>query len=314
MNKVYCRAWGYTLLIRSNEKQLLYDIIQIRDVGGIPIKFVDAITGKIDLQLTIVNAQNEHTFIRKENEFIFYLDLSNGIRFDCLRNLVGLFVSVVAIMDNKYPLHSAAISIDKKGIILLGKSSSGKTILSSYLCNQLGGLWLANDWSAIEISQGLTQIIKGYDFISFRPESLEHLLPFVAERLALFLSQKCCSAKAIFTDTELEFKRDNFPRRLYRIYRININNKNDFKYYKLDSEKAYSIMNFEMTWVVKGYNSTLYDKAGKVLLDKVVVDVIPPNFDSILKSICTGVEFYEVSGNTKLVGDYIAKESYKTIL
>lgn len=314
MNKVYCKAWGYTLLIQSNEKQLLCDIIQIRDVGGIPIKFADAIIGKIDLQLTIINAQNDHKFICKENEFIFYLDLNNGIRFDCLRNLVGLFVSVVAIMDNKYPLHSAAVSIDKKGIILLGKSSSGKTILSSYLCNQLGGLWLANDWSAIEISQGHTQIVKGHDLISFRPESLEHLLPFVDERLALLLSQKYYSAKATFTDVELEFKRDNFPRRLYQIYLIDINNKNEFKYYRLDSEKACSIMNFEMTWVVKGYNSALYDKAGKVLLNKIVVDVIPPNFDSILKSICNSVEFYEVSGNAKLVGDYIEKESHRTIL
>lgn len=314
MNKVYCKAWGYKLLIQSNEKQLLCDIIQIRDVGGIPIKFVDAIVGKIDLQLTIINAQNDHKFIRKENEFIFYLDLNNGIRFDCLRNLVGLFVSVAAIMDNKYPLHSAAISIDKKGIILLGKSSSGKTILSSYLCNQLGGGWLANDWSAIEISQGHTQIIKGHDFISIRPESLVHLLPFTDERLALFLSQRCCSAKVTFTDAELEFKLDTFPRRLYQIYLININNNDEFKYNKLDSKKAYSVMNFEMTWVVNGYNSTLYDKAGKVLLDKVVVDVIPPNFDSILKSICNSVEFYEVSGNVKSVGDYVATESHKVIL
>ncbi len=313
MNKICCHVWDYNILIYTNELQIIYDLYKIRDVGGIPIQFLDKFSCQGDISLYIFNSSEKTRFIQEGTAYYFYLNLRNGIRHDCLRNLIGQFVSVVAMINGEYPLHSSALSIETKGILLLGDSGAGKTILSIYLCNRENGYWLSNDWSAIALksTKGIdryVEITKGYDMISVRKQSLEHITPYISYREAGILLNSCLEEKVLFDLQTLGVKKGNLPKRISYIYIIGINN--DFPYCvnQLSHNEAYSILKKEMTWVVSGVNSTLYDKNNCVLLDKVIVDVIPSDLDEIIAEIYQNVKVIRIAGDVKSVGQYIRRQ------
>lgn len=313
MNKVFCRVWDYTILIYTNEIQLIYDLHKMRDVGGIPVQFQDKCPYKEDISLYIINSSEKMAFIQEGLKYYLYLNLEDGIRYDSLRNLVGQFVSVVALINGEYPLHSAAVKVKDKGILLLGDSGAGKTILSIYLCNRANADWLSNDWSAISLNDSKSndkciEITKGYDIISVRKESLAHIAPYITSQEASALLNTCSEEKKIFNLHALNIKKGHLPEKLSDIYIIRINNNLPYCITQLSYEEVYPLLKQELTWVVSGVNSTLYNKKDFKILEKVVIDVIPPNLDSIIADIYRKVTIIKISGNVKAVGQYIRRQ------
>lgn len=311
MNKVFCHVWDYTILIYTNEIQIIYDLYKIRDVGGIPVQFQDKCPYKEDISLYIINSYEKVAFIQEGLNYYLYLNLEDGIRYDSLRNLVGQFVSVVAIINGEYPLHSAAVKVKDKGILLLGGSGAGKTILSIYLCNEINAYWLSNDWSAISLNDSKSgdkhvAITKGYDIISVRKESLAHITPYIASQKTVALLNTCSGEKKIFDLHTLNIKKGHLPEKISNIYIIRINNNLPYCIARLSYEEVYALLKQELTWVISGVNSSLYNKKDFKILEKVVVDVIPPNLDKIIADIYRKVTISKISGNVKAVGQYIS--------
>lgn len=313
MNKVFCHVWDYTILIYTNEIQIIFDLYKIGDVGGIPVQFQDKCPYKEDISLYIINSSGKVAFIQEGLNYYLYLNLEDGIRYDSLRNLVGQFVSVVAIINGEYPLHSAAVKVKDKGILLLGGSGAGKTILSIYLCNKINAYWLSNDWSAISLNDSKSddkhvEITKGYDIISVRKESLAHITPYIASQKTVALLNTCSEEKKIFDLHALNIKKGHLPEKISNIYIISINNNLPYCITQLSYEEVYALLKQELTWVVSGVNSSLYNKKDFKILEKVVVDVIPPNLDNIIAEIYRKVTISKISGNVKAVGQYIRRQ------
>lgn len=313
MNEIYCYAWDYNILIQTNDEQIVHDLYKIQDVGGIPVLFQDKCLYKENISLYILDSSEKTEFVQNGTKFYLYLDLKNGIRYDCLRNLIGQFVSVAAIINGEYPLHSAALKIEKKGILLLGDSGAGKTILSIYLCNRENAYWLSNDWSAITIKKvdevdRYVAITKGYDMISIRKQSLAHITPYITLQEATFLQNACFEEKKIFEIQMLNIKKGSLPTKISNIYIICINNDLPYCVTQLSYDEAYSLLKKEMTWVVAGINSTLYNKNNCIILDKIVVDVIPSDLDEVIADIYRNIKIMKITGNVKTVGKYIRRQ------
>lgn len=73
--------------------------------------------------------------------------------------------------------HSAAVTINGKGILLLGKIGAGKTTLSIDLCRRYGAELIGNDITVVGLRSGRVFLENGSRFLFLRQESVRRNLP-----------------------------------------------------------------------------------------------------------------------------------------
>lgn len=73
--------------------------------------------------------------------------------------------------------HSACVSLNGQGILLLGKEGSGKSSVAIGLCLQYGARLMANDLSVLSKESDVLAVIGGTKFLFLRYESVKRNLP-----------------------------------------------------------------------------------------------------------------------------------------
>ncbi len=91
-----------------------------------------------------------------------------------------------------FTMHGAAVSLGKRGVLILGKEGSGKTTTALRMCKEHQALLLGNDLVIIGIENNKTVITNGTKFFHLRYESIKRNLP---EMLHFFSEEndKICS-------------------------------------------------------------------------------------------------------------------------
>ncbi len=102
--------------------------------------------------------------------------------------LYAIFPFIEAQRQNKgfFTMHGAAISLNGKGVLILGKEGSGKTTTVLRICKKNQALLLGNDLVIIGTKNNKTLITNGTKFFHLRYESIKRNLP---ELLHLFPKQ-----------------------------------------------------------------------------------------------------------------------------
>lgn len=76
-------------------------------------------------------------------------------------------------LNGSFTIHSASISIDNQGVLLLGKSGAGKTTLAYELCSKFGASLIGNDLSVLNHFEGHHSILFGSKYFTFRKKSID---------------------------------------------------------------------------------------------------------------------------------------------
>jgi hypothetical protein len=116
--------------------------------------------------------------------------------------LYAIFPFIEAQRQDKgfFTIHGAAVSLNQKGILILGKEGSGKTTTILRICKEYQALLLGNDLVIIGTENNKTLITNGTKFFHLRHESIKRNLP---ELLHLFPKQNndsCSWIRKIFLD------------------------------------------------------------------------------------------------------------------
>lgn len=85
--------------------------------------------------------------------------------------------------DGKATCHSACVSKDGYGILLLGGAGSGKTSMAVNMCLQRGYKLVSNDQTVIGLFNNNLYAYGGTKFINFRYSSVKENMPYLEKKI-----------------------------------------------------------------------------------------------------------------------------------
>jgi hypothetical protein len=175
------RIDGWSVLVRSS-KSVFENIENLKknrgflDLEILPDHFPSPYTLSYD------ESENISVVYRKKKAFI---SAPSRLINDGEVLLYAIFPFIEAQRQDKgfFTIHGAAVSLNGKGILLLGKEGSGKTTTILRMCRDYQALLLGNDLVIIGIENSKISITNGTKFFHLRYESIKRNLP---ELLHLF--------------------------------------------------------------------------------------------------------------------------------
>lgn len=185
-----------SLMMGSNSVQLYTHFIDLREELGrpdnaysmsIPGWSVQEKPGKGPHSIRVVESESPGLHYDDENQTLYLL--GNPSVFKDGQSIAWLSFWLMEAQrqaDSSFTMHSSALRLDNKGILLLGHSGSGKTSLMLDLCRRYGGEVISNDLTVVShdkhkdhmaLIDGTKEIRLRLTSVSRNFPDLEHLFP-----------------------------------------------------------------------------------------------------------------------------------------
>lgn len=125
-----------------------------------------------------------------------------------------------------FTLHSSALTVDKKGILLLGHSGAGKTSVMIDLCKKYNGEVASNDLTIVGYDGSSSQmnIIDGTKEIRLRLSSVEKNFPELREMFPA-KEESAWESKIVVTPEQIGLRSLSEPILLHAIFEIHLDSK-----------------------------------------------------------------------------------------
>jgi hypothetical protein len=168
-----------------------------------------------------------------------------------------------------FTLHSSALTIDNKGVLLFGHSGSGKTSVMLDLCRRFGGEVQSNDLTVIghNILSDNIDIIEGTREIRLRFSSISKnfsdLVPLFSDRTNISSWEN----KIIVTPEQLGLRSVLVPKNLVSIFEIHLDSKEqDPLLVKEETGKSIQYRLYEdMSRIVRGSAISIFNRNNNIL-------------------------------------------------
>lgn len=231
----------------------------------------------------------------------------------------GYILLEKARLDNRtVTCHSACIEKEGKGVLLLGKIGSGKTITTLNLCRNYGYNIIANDRSIIKDAGDKLEAIDGTKFIFLRYESIKRNLP---ELLELFEDKEVdinYRSQNNIVDTwrkkirvlpeELNINTCNKPIDIVKVIMLHVDeNQENLQTDEIASLADRLYLNEILSSTVRGIYTTFRDKEN---IESLYIPSLDTNkhYDvrkNIINKIINNCDIEYVSGQLSAVSEYI---------
>ena len=166
--------------------------------------------------------------------------------------------------DNKATCHSACVSKDGYGILLLGGAGSGKTSMAVNMCLQRGYKLVSNDQTVIGLFNTNLYAYGGTKFINFRYSSVTENMPYLEKMIFPEIPDDVWNEKKLVLGKDVGMELEDRPVLINQVDVIQIDNrkkrlgiksgeswKNNFLLYNILSEN------------IRNTTSTIVDKRGR---------------------------------------------------
>lgn len=206
-------------------------------------------------------------------------------------------------------MHGAAISLNNKAIMLIGKQGAGKTITTLNLCQKHGAKLIGNDLIRIKSSNNKLTVNGGSKYFYLRYESIKRNIP----ELAILFSKKKEDGwidKVFKEPHELDIVVKNTPTVIYHSYLIHIDETKN-KLYVNDIQKLSTqlYLNENLSRYIRGTSIALF--TNKLDFWDYVPSLDSPDLFkmrvSIIKQIINPLKIKYISGNLAMVTQEIIK-------
>lgn len=231
----------------------------------------------------------------------------------------------IAILFMLYPLlelnrrnnknltcHAAAISINGKGIVLLGKEGAGKTTLAIELCKKYDAKIIGNDLCVIDYSKlDNLKILGGTQYFFLRYESIKRNMPQLLEKFKISNIENDIDSwllKKKFYPKELNIRIEENVVNIDKFYIVHIDQEKNFLHKDARTLSNLLYLNENFSRYIRNTCTTMINK------DKLINYI--PSMDNekfsterneLINYLFDNKKIEYVSGNIKSVSDYILK-------
>lgn len=253
------------------------------------IDLYEMVKDKIDFidfpEITIEKCNNEKSkyiveYMNSDERILQYKENKAIIKYPIEEMSDGLTVLFMA-----YPLlevnrrekknltcHCAGVSINGKGILILGKEGSGKTTLAIELCRKYNAKLIGNDLCVIDYNQlNNLKLLGGTKYIFLRYESIKRNIPDLLKKFDLQDNDKKIDTwtfkKKVFPeDIEIQVQKDEVD--IDSIYIVHIDQKKDFF-----CKEANSLAN--ILYLNENFSRYIRNTCTAMLKDNNIINYVP---------------------------------------
>lgn len=321
MNNTFSKIiefWGFSLLLHSNNAEVITKCEEYVEIAGIPITIKDlSIEYRGPIVSIIDGNKNSINFDSKTNTLaleVLWENIQN--QSSTLKNLIGQMISYVCWSYEVYPVHSASVSKNGHTILFLGDSASGKTNLSYVLSKYKGYEWLGNDWLGLSYFDNAVTVEKGHDLVNFSTLGCKQLQAVgfnleIPDRYLHITSPNAWSKTRYFSCVELGVTQGHLPSKVDSIIFLNMQQEGECNLEKVPPNIAINSILKELVWPLRGCGSFVIDNRGYAILpsesiqpksgwgpachlaNKIIDSCKIFQLSGSLKSICTEFDFIE---------------------
>lgn len=313
MNKIFSKIinfWGFSLLLRSNNADVIIKCEEHLEIAGIPITFTDLSVQYRGPTVSLIDGnKNSINFDGKTNTLaleVLWENIQN--QSSTLRNLIGQMICYVCWSNEVYPIHSAAVSKKGHTILFLGDSASGKTNLSYVLAKYKGYEWLGNDWIGLSYFDNDVTVEKGHDLINFSTIGCKQLQASgfdleIPDRYLHITSPNTWSKTRYCSCVELGVTPGHLPSKVDSVIFLNIQQEGECSLDKVPPNIAINAILKELVWPLRGCGSFVIDNRGYAILPSVSIQ--PKSGWGVechlANQIIDGCKIFQLSGSLKSV-------------
>lgn len=168
--------------------------------------------------------------------------------------------------ESHFTMHSSAITIEGRGILLLGHSGAGKTSIMLDLCRKYQGEIVSNDLTVIgynNLSENLT-LVDGTKEVRLRRTSVEKDFP---ELVHLFpeRSRSSWETKAVLLPEEMGLVSAVGPKQLFSIFEVHLDSKGKDELLS-QNERGVAVryrLYEDMSRIIRGSAISVFDASGR---------------------------------------------------
>lgn len=168
-----------------------------------------------------------------------------------------------------FTLHASALTIDNKGVLLLGHSGSGKTSVMLDLCRRFAGEVQSNDLTVIghDILSDNIGIIEGTREIRLRFSSISKNFPDLIPLFSNGINTSSWENKIVVTPEQLGLRSVLVPRNLVSVFEIHLDSKEqDPLLVQEETGKSIQYRLYEdMSRIVRGSAITIFNRNNNIL-------------------------------------------------
>lgn len=206
-------------------------------------------------------------------------------------------------------VHSAAFSVDNKGVLLLGDAGCGKTSIIMHATRYLDAKLVSNDLTIVGSEAGKVQAHGGTKFFHIRKTAVEQNMPWIS---GLFDGRDVDPwvDKLFLTSEELEIPTQKETVEISSIYRIHVDNRRESVTYRpLDGLQTKLFLNEQLSRFIRNVTTAVMVGPNYEIVAPV------PSFDTarrfgmrneLMEAMMVGTGITYLSGPLNLVLDHIS--------
>lgn len=251
-------------------------------------------------------------------EKIFYSEKRAYINIPFKKIQIGelLFYSALPFFEiqrqrnSAVTIHAAAVELSGKTILLLGKSGSGKTTISLFLCLNNEARLIGNDTVNIGTVDGNVTAFSGSKFFTLREESIKRNIPKLLNLFPL-TKKDPWTHKINFLPNKLGIDTCYHPMRVIRSYLVHVDETMDKLYIaNANTMDTRLYFNENMSRYIRGTAIAIFD-------DKPSFMGYVPSYDlpsffkmrvALAEKLIADTEIIYISGNINDICQYIVSE------